>query len=127
MGRAELVKSSIHGMLLYSFYIYAWPKGLLRSLDTKIRNFLWTGDVAKQKLVTAKWSIIGQPVKNGGIGIRPIGLLNKAAMLHLAWTCSHLLNIGRLIPVIGSCGVNSILHLLFGRELNSGSPWFMIT
>lgn len=54
MGRAELVKSTIQGMLLYNIYIYVWPKNLLRKLDTTIRNFLWTGDIDKRKLVIAK-------------------------------------------------------------------------
>ena len=34
MGRVQLVKSIIHGMLVYSFHVYMWPKRLLRMLDT---------------------------------------------------------------------------------------------
>lgn len=33
MGRVMLVKSIIHGMLLYSFQIYSWPISLLKTLD----------------------------------------------------------------------------------------------
>ena len=29
MGRVQLVKSIIHGMLVYSFHIYMWPRRLL--------------------------------------------------------------------------------------------------
>jgi hypothetical protein len=33
MGRVQLVKSIIHGMLVYSFHIYAWPRNFLKKLD----------------------------------------------------------------------------------------------
>jgi len=41
MGRVQLVKSIIHGMLVYSFYVYLWPRRLLRLLDSWIKkNYL---------------------------------------------------------------------------------------
>lgn len=55
-------------------------------LDSKIKNFLWTGDTKKRKLVVVKWSVVGMPITNGGLGIRPLNLLNKSAMLYLGWS-----------------------------------------
>jgi len=34
MGRVQLVKSIIHGMLVYFFHVYMWPWRLFRLLDT---------------------------------------------------------------------------------------------
>jgi len=45
MGRVQLVKSIIHGMLVYSFHIYRWPIKLLNQLDQWIKNFVWSGDI----------------------------------------------------------------------------------
>jgi hypothetical protein len=36
MGRVQLVKSIIHGMLVYSFHVYLWPRRLLWLLDSWI-------------------------------------------------------------------------------------------
>lgn len=33
MGRVLLVQSVIHGMLIYSFKIYAWPASLIKMID----------------------------------------------------------------------------------------------
>jgi len=45
VGRLQLVKSIIHGMLVSSFQVYLWPRRLIRSLDTWIKKFIWSGDV----------------------------------------------------------------------------------
>lgn len=49
MGRVQLIKSIIHGMDLYSFHVYAWPRSLLKYLDRCIKNFIWSGDVSIRK------------------------------------------------------------------------------
>lgn len=45
MGWVQLVKSVIHGILTYSFHIYAWPISLLKIIDRWIRNFIWSGGI----------------------------------------------------------------------------------
>ncbi|XP_019432658.1 PREDICTED: uncharacterized protein LOC109339642 [Lupinus angustifolius] len=55
MGRVELVKSVIQSMLLYSFHIYKWPTQLLKNVDRKIRNFIWSGDTEVKKLEWARF------------------------------------------------------------------------
>jgi len=40
MGRVQLVKSIVHGMLVYSFHIYRWPARLLKMLDKWIKKFV---------------------------------------------------------------------------------------
>jgi hypothetical protein len=41
MGRVQLVKSIVHGMLVYSFHIYRWPIRLLKMLDRWIKKNLF--------------------------------------------------------------------------------------
>lgn len=69
MGRVELVKSIIQSMLVYTFHIYKWPSQLLNLIDKGIRNFVWSGDIDKKKLVTVAWAKVCTPTKARGLGI----------------------------------------------------------
>lgn len=85
MGRVQLVKSIIHGVLLYSFRVYYWPISFLKSLDRCIRNFIWSGDINKRKLVTVSWRNLCSSTKSDGLGLRSLRAINEASMLKLCW------------------------------------------
>lgn len=85
MGRVQLIKSVIQGMLLYSFHVYAWPDLLIKSVDSWIRNFIWFGDTSTKKIVTVAWSKVCTPYAAGGLGIRPLRGINDVALLKLCW------------------------------------------
>jgi len=52
ISRVQLVKSIVHGMLVYFFHIYRWPVRLLQMLDRWIKNFVWSGDIYTRKICT---------------------------------------------------------------------------
>lgn len=85
MGRVELVKSVMTGMLLYSMRVYAWPANLLNYLNKWIGNFVWSGDICTRKVVTVAWKQVCLPISEGGLGIRFLKAINKTGMLSLAW------------------------------------------
>jgi len=85
MGRVQLVKSIIHGMLVYSFHVYLWLRRLLRSLDTWIKKFIWSDDVHTRKVCTVSWKVLCRPWSQGGLDIKSTRLINDASMLKLAW------------------------------------------
>ncbi|XP_019459917.1 PREDICTED: uncharacterized protein LOC109359677 [Lupinus angustifolius] len=85
MGRVELVKTIIHSMMLYSFQVYTWPAQLLKHMDNCIRNFIWSGDIKVCKLVTMAWHEVCMPTIEGGLGLRSLAAINKAALLKLSW------------------------------------------
>ena len=85
-GRIQLVKSVIQSMLIYSITIYSWPSGLIKEVEKNIRNFIWSGDVDKRKLVTTSWKKVCRPLIQGGLNIRSISTLNKAANLKMCWS-----------------------------------------
>lgn len=66
MGRVQLVKSIIHGMLVYSFHIYRWPTKLLKRLDGWIKNFVWSGDIYYRKVCMVAWKMVCLPWDSGG-------------------------------------------------------------
>jgi hypothetical protein len=84
--RVQLVKSVILSMLTYSISIYSWPVSLLKDLEKSIRNFIWSGDIEKRKLITTSWKKMCRPLSQGGLNVRSLISLNKASNLKLCWT-----------------------------------------
>ena len=50
-----------------------------------MRNFLWSGSVDIRKPVTIPWKLCCRPVKEGGLGIKSLRLLNLAMFSKTAW------------------------------------------
>jgi mannosylglycoprotein endo-beta-mannosidase len=84
-GRVQLVRSVVQSMLTYSISLYSWPVSLLRDLERCIRNFIWSGDINKRKLVTVAWHKICRPLTQGGLNLRSLIRLNSACNLKLCW------------------------------------------
>jgi hypothetical protein len=85
-GRVQLVKAVIQSMMIYSITLYSWPVSLINEVERNIRNFIWSGDPDKRKLVTVAWKKICRPIAQGGLNIRSLSSLNKASNLKLCWT-----------------------------------------
>ncbi|GAU27921.1 hypothetical protein TSUD_160160 [Trifolium subterraneum] len=85
-GRVQLVRSVIQSMLIYSITLYSWPVALLKDIEKCIRNFVWSGDIDKRKLVTISWQKICRPYSQGGLNIISLIKLNAATNLKLCWT-----------------------------------------
>jgi len=88
-GRVQLVKSVIASMLTHTMSVYSWPISLLKSMEKCIKNFIWTGDTAKRKLVTVAWKKVCNSYEGGGLGIRSLVRLNEAFNLKLGWDMLH--------------------------------------
>jgi hypothetical protein len=85
-GRVQLVKAVIQSMLLYSITIYSWPVFLIKQVERAVKNFIWSGDVDKRKIVTVAWKKICRPLSQGGLNLRSLSCLNKATNLKLCWS-----------------------------------------
>jgi len=70
MGRVQLEKSIVHGMLVYSFHIYCWPIGLLKRLDKWIKKFVWSGDIFTRKICTESWNQVCLPWDFRGLDLK---------------------------------------------------------
>jgi len=88
-GKVPLVKSVIHSMLLHCITIYSWLVNLIKDLEKWMRNFIWSGDVNKRKLVTVAWHKVCVPTNEGGLGIRSLAKINEGANLKLCWEMLH--------------------------------------
>ena len=61
------------------------PHSLFSLIERCMRNFLWTGSISKKKLVTVPWNFTYLPVKEGGIGIKQLKILNEAMLSKMTW------------------------------------------
>ena len=84
-GRVLMVKSVIHSLLLHSILIYDWPVSIIKQIEGWIRNFIWSGDINKRKMVTVAWHKCCKPIAEGGLGLRSITKLNEASNMKLCW------------------------------------------
>lgn len=84
-GRVTLVKAIIQGMMVHSISIYSWPIALLKEVESWIRNFIWSGNIANRKLVTVSWKKLCKPYSEGGLGLRSLITLNEATNLKILW------------------------------------------
>jgi len=82
-GRVQLVKSVVQGMLIHTISIYSWPVALLRQIEKWIKNFIWSGDVNKRKMVTVAWKKVCSDYEEGGLGTKSLICLNEAYNLKL--------------------------------------------
>ena len=84
MRRIQLVKSTIHGMLVYSFNVYMRLRRLLCLLDSWIKNFILSGDIHSWKIFTVSWKIMCRAWSAGGLDIKSTHMINDSLMLKLA-------------------------------------------
>jgi len=54
-----------------------------------MRNFIWSGEVDKRKLVSVAWKKVCRPFSQGGLNLRSIKTLNISANLNLLWKMLH--------------------------------------
>jgi hypothetical protein len=84
-GRVQLVKSVVQSMLIHTMSIYSWPIKLIKQIEKWIKNFIWSGDTTKRKLITVAWKKVCCDLDEGGLGIQSIICLNEASNLRLCW------------------------------------------
>ncbi|KAK2638786.1 hypothetical protein Ddye_026581 [Dipteronia dyeriana] len=82
-GRTTLIKLVITGSFVHSFMIYKCPSSLLRLVNRKLRNFLWTGYCEETKLIRVAWGRCCNPYSQCGIGLKDLGLLNDSLLKKL--------------------------------------------
>ncbi|KAL0295091.1 UNVERIFIED_CONTAM: hypothetical protein Scaly_3110300, partial [Sesamum calycinum] len=83
-GRLQLIKSVLSSLNTYWASAFILPKGVLKSLEKKMRWFLWHGTSGSGNAKVA-WGQICKPKEEGGLGIRSLISTNQALMLRQLW------------------------------------------
>lgn len=54
-GSLQLIKSVSLSLIIYSIQIYDWPIKIIKIIERWFGNFLWSGDIDKQKFMIVSW------------------------------------------------------------------------
>ena len=80
-----MLKSTLSSLPTYFLSLFTIPQTMAARIERIQRNFLWGAleDVFKYPLVA--WDKVCLPVECGGLGIRRVGLFNKALLGKWLW------------------------------------------
>ncbi|RVX15951.1 Auxilin-related protein 1 [Vitis vinifera] len=79
-GRITLIKSTLASIPIYQMSLFRMPKIVVRRIEKLQRDFLWGGGNMERKVHLVKWEIVCGDKERGGLGLRKLGLLNKALL-----------------------------------------------
>ncbi|RVW51122.1 putative ribonuclease H protein [Vitis vinifera] len=79
-GRITLIKSTLSSIPIYQMSLFRMPKIVVRRLEKLQRDFLWGEGNMERKVHLVKWEIVCGDKERGGLGLRKLGLLNKALL-----------------------------------------------
>ena len=84
-GRRILVRHVLSSLATHIALIFPIPKSVSSTMESFMRNFLWSAGPSKQKRNQIGWEVLCLPIKEGGLGIRRINEQNEASFIKLAW------------------------------------------
>ncbi|XP_074283463.1 uncharacterized protein LOC141608011 [Silene latifolia] len=85
-GRLVLVKSVLTYLHSYWASMFVLPKGIIKAIEATCRNFLWDNGTEYKRVPLVSWDRICSPKEEGGLGLRDLGVWNKAMVGRLvAW------------------------------------------
>ncbi|XP_022040694.1 uncharacterized mitochondrial protein AtMg00310-like [Helianthus annuus] len=74
-------------MHIYWSSVFLLPVRVVKELEARMRNFLWSQDVSFNRgKAKVSWKVVCTPKYEGGLGIRRIGDMNKALMASHIWS-----------------------------------------
>lgn len=85
-GHRVFVRHALSSLATHIALVLPLPKAVSRSMESLMRNFLWSAGHTYQKRNQIKWSAVCLPTREGGLGIRRVQEKNAASFTKLAWT-----------------------------------------
>ena len=82
-GRVALINSVLMGIYTFWATIFILPKGVIKEVNTKCRNFLWGADEVYKKIPYISWEDTCKPKKYGALGLLNIEAWNAANIAKL--------------------------------------------
>ncbi|KAL9993786.1 putative RNA-directed DNA polymerase [Helianthus debilis subsp. tardiflorus] len=87
VGRLQLILSVLSSIHIFWASVLILPARVVKELENRMRNFLWSQDGSFQKGKTkVSWKTICQPKYEGGLGLRRIQDVNRALMVSHVWS-----------------------------------------
>ncbi|KAL0455385.1 UNVERIFIED_CONTAM: hypothetical protein Slati_0877700 [Sesamum latifolium] len=83
-ARVQLLQSDISALNTYWAMAFILPKGIMRTIEARMRQFLWKGG-SGSCIAKVAWADVCHPLEEGGQGIRRLEPLNQALMSKHFW------------------------------------------
>ncbi|KAL0294582.1 UNVERIFIED_CONTAM: putative ribonuclease H protein [Sesamum radiatum] len=83
-ARLQLLKSVILALNVYWATAFILPKGVLKTVEARMRKFLWQGG-RDSGVAKVAWVNVCKPLEEGGQGLRRLEPLNRALMSRYFW------------------------------------------
>ncbi|KAJ9691214.1 hypothetical protein PVL29_013405 [Vitis rotundifolia] len=84
-GSITLIRSTLSNLPIYYMSIFHLPRAVRLRLEKIQRDFLWGGGSLEQKPHLVRWSIVCEDKSKGDLGVKSLGLFNKALLGKWAW------------------------------------------
>ncbi|XP_077251925.1 uncharacterized protein LOC143891174 [Tasmannia lanceolata] len=85
-GRVELTKSILNSFHPYWAASFHLPASILGKIEKIFRDFIWAGPSLHKSYHPIAWDTICTPKAEGGLGLRKLKDLNKAADMKQIWS-----------------------------------------
>lgn len=69
-GRVVLLKSVLTALPTYFLSLFMAPKGIIHSIESLFKQFLWGGGKCKHKIHWVAWQEVCKEKSDGGLGIK---------------------------------------------------------
>ncbi|KAG7587002.1 Reverse transcriptase domain [Arabidopsis thaliana x Arabidopsis arenosa] len=85
-GRLQLLNSVIYGLVNFWSSVFSLPKACIKKMESLCARFLWSGSIDSYHGAKVAWSDVCYPKREGGLGLRRIGIWNSTLCLKLIWS-----------------------------------------
>nr|KYP71400.1 Putative ribonuclease H protein At1g65750 family [Cajanus cajan] len=79
-GRIALLKFVLHSIPIYFLSFFKAPKGIISSIESLFKYFLWGGDQDNRKINWVAWDVVCRDKIHGGLGIKDLSTFNLALL-----------------------------------------------
>lgn len=100
-GRLQLVKSVLTRISIFRVAAFFIPAITVHAINRICRNFLWSGPDCNASHALVGWDDLLFPYDEGGLAIRDVAVVNRAALLRHVWNLLSVKDILRVQRCLG--------------------------
>jgi hypothetical protein len=84
-GRLVMLNFVLSSLPVYFLSFFKAPAGIISSIESLFKSFLWGGSEQTRKINWVKWDKVCQNKENGGLGVRRVREFNLSLLGKWCW------------------------------------------